>query len=141
DGKVKVVTEASVRRHLNLEDSDGINNLSNTEIFEQLALMGSSIRQETEVPQPSSPPHTNVADEAAFTSVDVKHRGAATNVTSLVAGQGSRNINKTPSMPRDSPLLRVHTLGSDEGRMQHKKIDGFGYKIVRNSMKKWAKIF
>nr|GEX59093.1 hypothetical protein [Tanacetum cinerariifolium] len=32
----------------------------------------SSIRQETEVPQPSSPPHTNVADEAASTGVDVR---------------------------------------------------------------------
>nr|GEV82092.1 hypothetical protein [Tanacetum cinerariifolium] len=33
------------------------------------------IRQETEVPQPSSHPHTNVADEAASTGVDVKHEG------------------------------------------------------------------
>ncbi|GJS55522.1 putative ribonuclease H-like domain-containing protein [Tanacetum coccineum] len=31
---------ASIRRHLKLEDSDGINTLVNTEIFEQLALMG-----------------------------------------------------------------------------------------------------
>ncbi|GKC84305.1 hypothetical protein Tco_1140022 [Tanacetum coccineum] len=45
-----------------------------------------SIRQETEVPQPSSPPHTNVADEAASTGVDVRYRGAATNVTGLKAG-------------------------------------------------------
>ncbi|GJX62917.1 hypothetical protein Tco_0295817 [Tanacetum coccineum] len=40
DGKVKIVTEASIRRHLKLEDSDGISNLPTTEIFEQLALMG-----------------------------------------------------------------------------------------------------
>ncbi|GJT88323.1 hypothetical protein Tco_1070040 [Tanacetum coccineum] len=40
----------------------------------------SSIKQETEVPQPSSPPHTNVADEAA------------TTVTSLEAGQGSDRV-------------------------------------------------
>nr|GEX84747.1 hypothetical protein [Tanacetum cinerariifolium] len=33
------------------------------------------IRQETEVPQPSSHPHTNVADEAASTGVDVRHEG------------------------------------------------------------------
>ncbi|GKB44386.1 hypothetical protein Tco_0889328 [Tanacetum coccineum] len=69
-------------RHLKLEDFDGISNLPNTEIFKQLALMG----QETEVPQPSSPPHTNVADEAASTRVDVSHGGAATTVTSLDAG-------------------------------------------------------
>ncbi|GJW74149.1 hypothetical protein Tco_0133519 [Tanacetum coccineum] len=40
DGKVKVVSEASIRRHLKLEDSDGISTLPTTEIFEQLALMG-----------------------------------------------------------------------------------------------------
>ncbi|GJV22310.1 hypothetical protein Tco_1371330 [Tanacetum coccineum] len=54
----------------------------------------------------SSPPHTNVADEAASTGVDVRHGWAATTVTSLDAGQGSSNINKTSSMPHDSPLPR-----------------------------------
>ncbi|GJT88392.1 hypothetical protein Tco_1070109 [Tanacetum coccineum] len=82
----------------------------------------SSIRQETEVPQPSSPPHTNVADEAASTGVDVRYGGATTTVTGLEAGQGSGNIDKIPTMPHDSPLPRVHTLGSDEGKMQHNKL-------------------
>ncbi|GJX05881.1 hypothetical protein Tco_0193813 [Tanacetum coccineum] len=85
DGRVKTITEASIRRHLKLEDSDGISTLPNTKIFEQLALMG----QETEVPQLSSPAHTNVVDEAASTSVDVRHGGVATTITSLDAGQGS----------------------------------------------------
>ncbi|GJS50502.1 hypothetical protein Tco_0623864 [Tanacetum coccineum] len=40
DGQVKTITEASLRRHLKLEDSDGITSLPNTEIFEQLSLMG-----------------------------------------------------------------------------------------------------
>ncbi|GKC61970.1 hypothetical protein Tco_1089568 [Tanacetum coccineum] len=40
DGRVKTVTEASIRRHLKLEDSDYISTLPNTEIFKQLALMG-----------------------------------------------------------------------------------------------------
>ncbi|GJX53132.1 hypothetical protein Tco_0281501 [Tanacetum coccineum] len=39
DGKVKVVSKASIRRHLKLEDYDGISTLPNAEIFEQLALM------------------------------------------------------------------------------------------------------
>nr|GEV14876.1 uncharacterized mitochondrial protein AtMg00810-like [Tanacetum cinerariifolium] len=95
--KVKVVPEAFVRRHLKLEDSDGISNFPITKFFEQLALMGNSIRHETKVPQSSSPPHTNVA-EAASTGVD------------------------TPSIPHDSPLLKVHTLRSDEGRMQHNEL-------------------
>ncbi|GKC67905.1 hypothetical protein Tco_1100503 [Tanacetum coccineum] len=39
DGQLKTITEASLRRHLKLEDVDGISSLHNTKIFEQLALM------------------------------------------------------------------------------------------------------
>nr|GEY04993.1 synaptobrevin, longin-like domain protein [Tanacetum cinerariifolium] len=39
DGNVKLISEASIRTHLKLEDSDGISTLPDTEIFEQLALM------------------------------------------------------------------------------------------------------
>ncbi|GJS85705.1 hypothetical protein Tco_0752246 [Tanacetum coccineum] len=128
DGKVKLVSEASIRRHLLLEDFDGITTLPNTKIFEQLTLIGyvsnsdkltfqkgkgSTVlveshhtllgapttsqpplssplriqnRQETKVSQPSSPTYINVVDEAAFTSVDVVHGGAATTVSSIDAG-------------------------------------------------------
>ncbi|GJY36866.1 hypothetical protein Tco_0422244 [Tanacetum coccineum] len=79
-------------------------------------------RQESMVPQPRSPTQTNVADEAASTGVDVRLGGATTTVTGLEAGQGSGNIDKNPTMPYDSPLPRVHTLGSDEGRMQHNEL-------------------
>ncbi|GJU31863.1 putative ribonuclease H-like domain-containing protein [Tanacetum coccineum] len=188
DGKVKLVSEASIRTHLKLEDSDSITTLPNTKIFEQLTLMGTYIaptltqklfsnmrraskgytgvdiplfpimlvqgpilqgegsfsveshhtpsgapttsqpllsspsriptRQETKVPQPSSPTYTNVADEAAFTSVDVVHGGAATTVSSIDAGQGSGNIPKSPIMPHDLPLPGGHTPRSDEGSVK-----------------------
>ncbi|GJR32062.1 putative ribonuclease H-like domain-containing protein [Tanacetum coccineum] len=92
DGKVKIVSEASIRRHLKLEDSNGISNLPTTKIFEQLSLMGYvsnsdklTFQKETEVPQPSSPPYTNVADKAASTGVDVRYGGAATTITGLEA--------------------------------------------------------
>nr|GEV44367.1 hypothetical protein [Tanacetum cinerariifolium] len=159
DEKVKIVTKASVGRHLKFEDSDGISILPTTEIFEQLALMGerstfpveshhtptgapstspphlstlprSSIRQESKVPQHSSLTHTHVADEAASTGVDVRHGWAATTVTSLDAGQGSGNIDKTPSMPHDSPFLRVNTLRSNEGRMQHNELMDLVIKLL-----------
>nr|GEU46176.1 xylulose kinase-1 [Tanacetum cinerariifolium] len=129
DGNVKIVTEASVRRHLKLVDFDDISSLPTTNIFEQLSLMGIPIRQGTEVPHPSSPPHTNVADEAESTGVDVRHGGVAITVTHLDAGQGSGNIDKTPSMTYDSPLLRVNTLISDEGRMQHNELMDFVTKL------------
>ncbi|GJS54334.1 hypothetical protein Tco_0627696 [Tanacetum coccineum] len=175
DGKVKIVTGASVRKHLQLADSDGINSLPTTKNFEQLSLMGNmkraskgyigeniplfpvmivqgpvvqgegstylveshhtptsapstlqptvsptsrrTTRQESMVPQPRSPTQTYVADEAASTGVDVRYGGATTTVTSLEAGQGSGNIDKTPTMPHDLPLPRVNTLRSDEGSM------------------------
>nr|GEU93700.1 hypothetical protein [Tanacetum cinerariifolium] len=149
DGKIKVGTEASVRRHLKLEDSNGISIFPTTEIFKQLALMGSIvpdeshhtpmgapstspqhlssppssfIRQETEITRPCSPTQTYIADEAASIGVGIKHEGAATTVTSLDVGQGSGNIDKTPSMPHDLPLLRVNTLESDKGRIQHNEL-------------------
>ncbi|GJY83816.1 putative ribonuclease H-like domain-containing protein [Tanacetum coccineum] len=40
DGQLKTITGASLRRHLKLEDADGISSLPNTEILEQLARMG-----------------------------------------------------------------------------------------------------
>ncbi|GJW78117.1 hypothetical protein Tco_0139799 [Tanacetum coccineum] len=40
DGRVKSVTEASIKRHLKLEDSDGISTLPNTKILSNLLLWG-----------------------------------------------------------------------------------------------------
>ncbi|GJX63995.1 hypothetical protein Tco_0298338 [Tanacetum coccineum] len=80
-------------------------------------LNANHIRQESVVPQPRSLTQSPVADEAASTSVDVRYGGATTIVTGLEVGQGSGNIDKTPTMPHDSPLPRVNTLGSDEGSM------------------------
>ncbi|GJV96311.1 hypothetical protein Tco_1547888 [Tanacetum coccineum] len=40
DGHSKTITEASLRRHLKLDDHDGITSIPNSEIFGQLALMG-----------------------------------------------------------------------------------------------------
>ncbi|GKF80540.1 hypothetical protein Tco_0239142, partial [Tanacetum coccineum] len=90
----------------------------------------SSTRQETEAPQPSSPHHTNVANKAAFTGVDARYGGAATAVTSLEVGHGSGNIDKTPTIPHDSPLPRVNILGSDEGRMQHNELMNLVTKLL-----------
>ncbi|GKE63935.1 hypothetical protein Tco_1514302 [Tanacetum coccineum] len=45
DGKKLIVTEASIRRDLQLEDEDGVDCLLNSTIFEQLALMGGNTLQ------------------------------------------------------------------------------------------------
>ncbi|GKF24049.1 hypothetical protein Tco_0076371, partial [Tanacetum coccineum] len=90
-------------------------------------------RQEFVVPQPIPPTQTPVADETASISVDVIYGGATTTVTGLEAGKGSGNIDKTPTMPHDSPLLRVNTLESDEGNLtQIKKVYGAAFiKLIK----------
>ncbi|GJT38463.1 hypothetical protein Tco_0938328, partial [Tanacetum coccineum] len=40
DGHSKTITEAFLRRHLKLDDHDGITSIPKSEIFEQLALIG-----------------------------------------------------------------------------------------------------
>ncbi|GJT27675.1 putative reverse transcriptase domain-containing protein [Tanacetum coccineum] len=125
DGQVKTITKASLRRHLKLEDSNGITSLPNTKIFEQLTLMGVDFslfptmittpesspsritsspslspqssplrditRQDAKIPQSQFPTQTQVADEAAFTSVDVDAGGAATTNIGLEASSMQQN--------------------------------------------------
>ncbi|GKE07057.1 hypothetical protein Tco_1399075 [Tanacetum coccineum] len=96
DGKVKIVTEASVRRHLQLADSDGSTHLVESHHTPTSAPLTSqppisptsrrTIRQESMVPQPGSPTQTYVVDEAASTGVDVRYGGAATTVIGLEVG-------------------------------------------------------
>ncbi|GKC17755.1 hypothetical protein Tco_1014537 [Tanacetum coccineum] len=40
DGRDKIITKASIRRHLKLQDSEGLTSLPNAEIFRQLTRMG-----------------------------------------------------------------------------------------------------
>ncbi|GJV81922.1 hypothetical protein Tco_1517792 [Tanacetum coccineum] len=168
DGKVKIVSEASIRRHIKLEDSDGISTLPTTEIFEQLNLMSS---KKTAWEQFSSNITTAIiclatnrtfnfsklifdgmvknleTDDAASTRVDDKHGGVATTISGIEAGQGSGNIHKTPTMPHDSPLLRVHILGSDEGIMQPNELMELVTKlsdrvaVLENDLKQTKKTF
>nr|GEY41101.1 synaptobrevin, longin-like domain protein [Tanacetum cinerariifolium] len=43
DGILRTVTESSLRRNLKLQDEEGINSLPDTELFENLTLMGYNI--------------------------------------------------------------------------------------------------
>ncbi|GKD09962.1 hypothetical protein Tco_1189647 [Tanacetum coccineum] len=85
----------------------------------------------TELPQ-TSEPITNVADEAVYEEWDDRVERATTTAASLDAEQASvpgakkpwgGSISQTrservPTQPSDSPLPRVNTLGSDEGRLK-----------------------
>ncbi|GJT64503.1 hypothetical protein Tco_1015983 [Tanacetum coccineum] len=47
DGRDKNITEASIRRHLKLQDSEGLSSLSNAKFFEQLTRMGYAITSDS----------------------------------------------------------------------------------------------
>ncbi|GJR92542.1 putative ribonuclease H-like domain-containing protein [Tanacetum coccineum] len=163
DGKVKIVTEASVRRHLKLEDSYGISSLPTTEIIEQLSLMGNmkraskgytgvdiplfptmivqglvvqgkgSTHPESVVPQPRSPTQTPVADEATSTCVDVRNGGATTTVTGLEAGQGNELMVLCTMLSK-----KVESLKTD--LKQTKQIYGASYTKLIKKVKSLEKI-
>ncbi|GKF18024.1 hypothetical protein Tco_0062942 [Tanacetum coccineum] len=104
-------------------------------------------RQDAEIPQSQFPTQTQVADKAAFISVDVDAVGAATTDIGLDAGQGSGTIHKTPTRPHDSHLLRVHTLGSDKGSLQQNELIDLVTKltdrveVLENDMQQAKKVY
>ncbi|GKD46454.1 hypothetical protein Tco_1271099, partial [Tanacetum coccineum] len=118
DGRVKTVTKASIRRHLKLEDSDGIS-------FEQLALMG--IYKGYNGVDISLFPTMLVQglifqDEGSTVPVESHHTPTSASSTSQPptsppSMQITHVAEEASTMPYDSPLLRVHSLGSDEGSM------------------------
>ncbi|GKE25243.1 hypothetical protein Tco_1436755, partial [Tanacetum coccineum] len=96
DGKKIIVTEASVRSDLQLDDEERMDCLPNATIFEELTRMGKPKRKDTQIPQ-SSGPTDNVADEVVNEEMDDSLERAATTATSLDAEHDRGNINKTQS--------------------------------------------
>ncbi|GJZ58804.1 hypothetical protein Tco_0614620 [Tanacetum coccineum] len=101
DGQIIAITEASIRRHLQLADANGISSLPNTKIFDQLTLMGYVSNDDKltfQKEQPSQVPITEPITDSFTTS----------HLTQT-------QINEPSPMPYDSPLSGGHTPGSDEG--------------------------
>ncbi|GJR15106.1 xylulose kinase-1 [Tanacetum coccineum] len=94
DGQEKTITEASLRRHLKLEDSDGHTSLPNTEIFKQLALMG----------------YMSDSDRLTFQKGYFSPQWRFLIHTIL-------HCLKPTTLPHDSSQPRVQSLGSDEGSL------------------------
>ncbi|GKC79006.1 hypothetical protein Tco_1129780 [Tanacetum coccineum] len=125
DGKVKVVSEASIRIHLKLEDSDRINTLPNAEIFEQLALIGNMRRASkgytmvnTSLFQTMLVQGQNVQGEGSTIPVESHHTStSALSMLQPPTSSPSMQTTHAALMPHDSPIPRVHSLGSDEGSL------------------------
>ncbi|GKC05359.1 hypothetical protein Tco_0996969 [Tanacetum coccineum] len=121
DGKVKIVTEASIRRHLKLEDFDGISNLPTTEIFEQLALMGNMRRASMGYTRVDIPlfPTMLVQGERSTVPVESHHTPTSASSTSQPPSSSpSRRTTKQESMvpqPRSPTQTNVVDKAASTG--------------------------
>ncbi|GJT53273.1 ribonuclease H-like domain-containing protein [Tanacetum coccineum] len=133
DGKEFTITEASVRRHLQLADTDGSGNPSEPQLppstaqpthEEPIPNIESSSPQKTQSPRQAlnkdnelpqtSVPIPYVPDEAVYQERGDSVERAATTATSLEALQDSSNIAKTQSTTTPTKLTSLET-GSDGG--------------------------
>ncbi|GJR53809.1 putative ribonuclease H-like domain-containing protein [Tanacetum coccineum] len=131
DGKELTITEASVRRHIQLADVDAEEGKGSGHPSEPQP--PPSTTQPTNEESIPNVPIPNVPDEAVYKDWDDRVERATTTAASLDAWQASggspmcqeaiggsitqTRSERVPRPPYDSPLLRVNTLGSDEGSM------------------------
>nr|GEW49562.1 hypothetical protein [Tanacetum cinerariifolium] len=139
DGKQRTISESSLRRHLKLNDEEGISSLPDAELFENLSLMGYNI-----LPNQSNTTTAIVclatnrvynfskiifdgmskalspaAYKPASLSRDDRQGEAFLTISSLDAGQDRENITKTSALPHDSSPM-VTSLDANKGSMQQR---------------------
>ncbi|GJU70571.1 hypothetical protein Tco_1256830, partial [Tanacetum coccineum] len=134
DGKKIVVTEASVRRDLQLEDADGVDCLPNATIFKQLTLMGKqksrrSKEKDTDIPQSSVPSDLiNVADDAVTEEPisseeeslgDQEDASKQERIDDIDADKDIYLVN----VHRDKDMFRVNDLEGDEIVVESEVVD------------------
>nr|GFB76173.1 hypothetical protein [Tanacetum cinerariifolium] len=144
DGIQRTVSESSLRRNLKLGDEDGMVSIPDTELFENLTLMGmSQFGQITHTHQYVVPFHTKKLfttlrvnspsfsgwivplfdtmlihqDEPASPVRDVSKGEACPTESSFIADQDRATIAKSSTLPHDS-APRVTSPAADEGSMQ-----------------------
>nr|GEY87458.1 hypothetical protein [Tanacetum cinerariifolium] len=123
DGKSRTISESPLRRHLKLNDEEGISSLPDAELFENLSLMGYNILPNQRVYNFSKMIFDgmvrNINNEPASLLRDDRQGEAFPTVSSLDAGHDMENIAKTSAMPHESSS-RVPSLDADEGSMQQR---------------------
>nr|GEZ27456.1 hypothetical protein [Tanacetum cinerariifolium] len=103
------IWKASLRRNLKLRDEDGIVSIPDTELFENMTLMGARIAQSSALP--------TVADEPASPMRDDSQRKACPTDSGIIVDQDRATIAKSSTLPYDS-APRVTFPAADEGSMQ-----------------------
>ncbi|GJV87255.1 hypothetical protein Tco_1531193 [Tanacetum coccineum] len=115
DRHVKItVSEGSIRRHLKLEDSEGIPSLLTVEIFEQLALIGYG-----EEPSIQTTPEISPSKITSSPSLSSHHTSIGAPSTSQLP---ITPTEEAALMPHESPLYSIYSLGRDEGSMQQHEL-------------------
>ncbi|GJV46992.1 hypothetical protein Tco_1437204, partial [Tanacetum coccineum] len=130
DGRVKTITQASIRRHLKLEDADGISSLSNTEFFEQLALMGYASNSDKLTFQKGHfSPQWRILIHTILHCLSPKktdwEQFSSNIATAIIFLATNRTFNfskmifneEPATMPHDLSQPRVQSLGSNEGSL------------------------
>ncbi|GKD62293.1 hypothetical protein Tco_1299802 [Tanacetum coccineum] len=99
DGKEFTVTEASVRRHLQLADVDGISVLPTTKIFDQLSLIGKGSGHPSE-PQPSPSTAQPTNEEPIHNVISSSHQKTQTPRQALTKATELPQTNEPiPNVP------------------------------------------
>ncbi|GJY72385.1 hypothetical protein Tco_0476088 [Tanacetum coccineum] len=114
--KVKVfVFEASIRRHLKLEGSEGLKTLPTVEIFKQLAPMGVDIPLFlTMLTTPKSSPSKITSSPSLSPQT---HSSTSQPPSTPPSNQTTPVTEEATLMPHESPLQSVHSLGRDKGSL------------------------
>nr|GEW24838.1 uncharacterized mitochondrial protein AtMg00810-like [Tanacetum cinerariifolium] len=115
DGILRTITESSLRRNLKLQDEEGISSLPDTELFENLTLMG-QYTQRARIAQSSA--LLPVADEPAYPLRDVSKGEACPTDSGLGADQDRVTIAKTSTLPHDSAPRVTSPAAAAEGTQE-----------------------
>nr|GEV81542.1 ribonuclease H-like domain-containing protein [Tanacetum cinerariifolium] len=110
DEVLRTVTESSLRRNLKLQDEEGISSLPDTELFENLTLMGYNI-------SPNQKFTFQKVDEPASPVRDVSKGEACPTDSGLIADQDIETIAKSSTLPHDT-APRVTSPAAVEGTQE-----------------------
>ncbi|GJV77832.1 gag-pol polyprotein [Tanacetum coccineum] len=141
DRKVKVfVYEASIRRHLKLEDSEGLKTLPTAEIFEQLALIGDSKGYYgVDIPLFPTMLIASKSSPSIITSLPSlspqTHPSTSQPPSIPSSNQTTPATKETPLMPHDSPLQSVHSLRRDEGSLSLNELTNICTSLSKKTIK------
>nr|GEZ40404.1 hypothetical protein [Tanacetum cinerariifolium] len=103
DGILKTVTKSSLRRNLKLQDEEGISSLPDTELFENLTLMGYNISPNQKFTFQKDQDRANIAKTSTLP------HDSAPRVTSPAAAEDSMQLKLNELMDLCTSLQRQHS--------------------------------